>query len=173
MCIFYIVPKYDAKRDYNKTVKSFERGNKFMKHIRLGLATLSLGLGVFLFAPQQANAMITHTTPRAMRGTWYGYDKEYEFWERIHVTKHSFRYSSGGQGDTLRGRHLSVVYGHSHAHTTVAFQMTGHFGATDSYHFGKAKVHGHYHTALIQDGSTAMFHKHVKHYYIPRGYQFI
>ena len=146
-----------------------------MKHIRLGLVTLSLGLGVFLFAPQQANAMITHTTPRAMRGTWYGYSKDYGygFWERIHVTKHSYRYSSSGSGYTLKGHKLSVVYGRSHGHTTVVFQMTGHVAATDSYHFGKAKVHGHYHTALIQDGSTAMFHKHVKHYYIPRGYRFV
>lgn len=73
-----------------------------MKNFKLGLALISLGFGMLFFAPHQANAMITHTTPRAMRGTWYGYSKDYGFWEKIHVTRHSYRYSSEGQGYSLK-----------------------------------------------------------------------
>lgn len=146
-----------------------------MNHLRLILTSATLGIGLFALAPTSANAQITHTTPRAMRGTWYGYSKSYGygFWEKIHVTKHSFRYSAEGQSYGMKGRHLSVVYGHHHGRTTVTFQYTGHVAATDSYHFGKAKVHGRYHTALIQDGTTAMFHSKVKNYYVPKTYRFI
>ncbi|GHP13925.1 hypothetical protein YK48G_13500 [Lentilactobacillus fungorum] len=144
-----------------------------MNHLRLILASATLGVGLVALAPASASAQITHTTPRAMRGTWYGYSKSYGFWEKIHVTKHSFRYSAEGQSYGMKGRHLSVVYGHRHGKTTVTFQYTGHVAATDSYHFGKAKVHGRYHTALIQDGTTAMFHSRVKSYYVPKAYRFI
>lgn len=136
-------------------------------------ASATLGIGLLAIAPQSASAQITHTTPRAMRGTWYGYEKSYGFWEKIHVTKHSFRYSSSGSSYGMKGRHLAVVYGHSHGKTTVTFQYAGHVAATDSYHFGKAKVNGRYHTALIQNGETAMFHSKAKYYYVPRGYRFV
>lgn len=135
-----------------------------LKHlvIVIGLSVgISAGLGSMSTTAQAASSYIT---PVAMRGTWYGYSKEYGFWSKIHVTKHSFAYSSSGSHDVIKGHHLLVVRGHYKGHTLVTFQYRQHIGATDSYYFGKAIVKGHKKTALIMDYDTAMFHHHVKHY---------
>ncbi|MTV82669.1 hypothetical protein [Secundilactobacillus folii] len=133
-----------------------------MKKWLVLVVSLFIGISTGLFlGGTKADAISSYTTPVAMRGTWYGYDKEYGFWSKIHVTKHSFKYYGS---PILKGRHLCVVRGHYHGHTLVAFQYRGHAAATDSYYFGKAIVNGHKRTALIMDRSTAMFHHRVKNY---------
>lgn len=134
--------------------------NRLVIAIELAVG-ISAGLGSMSTTAQAASSYIT---PVAMRGTWYGYSKEYGFWSKIHVTKHSFTYSSSGSRETIKGHHLLVVRGHYKGHTLVTFQDRHHIGATDSYYFGEAIVNGHKKTALIMDYDIAMFHYHVKHY---------
>lgn len=129
--------------------------------VATGITVASASIGL---TGLTAEAASSYVTPVAMRGTWYGYDKEYGFWSKIHVTKHSFTYSSSGSSYTIKGRHLYVVRGHYKGHSLITYQYRGHVAATDSYYFGKAVVNGHKKTALIVDWNTAMFHHRVKHY---------
>ncbi|WP_415563302.1 hypothetical protein [Lentilactobacillus hilgardii] len=143
---------------------------KIRKAIIKLLLTCSIALGGIITLQSPIRAAV-HTTPVSMRGTWYGYSKSYGFWEKIHVTKHTFSYSSSGSHSTLAGKNLSVFSGKTGHHKWVTFQLTGHAAATDIYWHGKAKVNGHYRKCLIQNGDTAMFHSKVKHYSIPKYYR--
>ncbi|WP_203639780.1 hypothetical protein [Levilactobacillus wangkuiensis] len=109
-----------------------------------------------------AKAAITHTTPVKMRGTWYGYSRDYKFWEKIHLTKYTFTYQSGNDKVTLH--HIDNVHGKTEGKYTYTFQQHKHIAATDFYAWGKAKVKGKYKKCLVQDGTTAMFRTKIKHY---------
>lgn len=126
------------------------------------VALISIAGVSTLMEAAPAEAAVTHTTPVKMRGTWYGYNKTYKFWEKIHLTKYTFTYQSGHYKVKLK--HIDNAHAKFGKNMIYNFQAHKHVSATDSYMWGKAKVKGKYKKCLIQNRDTAMFRTKIKHY---------